>query len=387
MSFRKTIGVLAKYTPLFVLMAIHIISLFRCATTIIEDVNRSISIWTDVLRMTAIIGGIGNFLVLDKFNKLIIGKTPNIIEDIVEESNQHVAVLFNGFIAKSLFITVIFVLTIIYIFTKNRLFVTISVIISTILAVSNVIYFIAMYLQIKNAQTPSIFSKLVNPAILPMIICMLQILITRKNWVSYIYYNISEPKNNLLLSLSLIIVLCYVLAVSFSHFSNIYCLIGLIYIKRDLGKMQKQLYFLQEKVKIQEDHLRQATKNIDEKAEQVGLIKRFMLIFCYYFIHIKTYFQGQYNAVLYLLSLFKYKIAKRFNGLLNPERVKINSIRFCLIISVLELLSLDFVLFIYFERHEPCLKFFELLSTVIIIPIMLSWLADLKSKGNEKSSA
>lgn len=40
------------------------------------------------------------------------------------------------------------------------------------------------------------------------------------------------------------------------------------------------------------------------------------------------------------------------------------------------------ILFIWLESDSLCLKFFELFSTVIIIPILLSWLAELKSKAN-----
>ena len=92
---------------------------------------------------------------------------------------------------------------------------------------------------------------------------------------------------------------------------------------------------------------------------------------------------GRRCAVLYLLSLFNLKITKLFNDLLEPVRIRINSIRFCLITAVLELLSLDFILFICLESDSPTLKFFELVSTVIIIPILLSWLTGLKSKAEE----
>lgn len=88
----------------------------------------------------------------------------------------------------------------------------------------------------------------------------------------------------------------------------------------------------------------------------------------------------------YLLLSLKCRVTNRLSNLLNIEILKINYIRFSLIIIMLELLSLNFILFIFLKSDDPCLKFFELLSTVIIIPILLSWLAELKSKTQKRKS-
>lgn len=261
-----------------------------------------------------------------------------------------------------------------------------AVVLATLWAIGTIVYIFAGYLKIKHMCPQSIFSKLSDPAILPAIISMIQILITRKNWVGYIYHSIYEPANDVLLTLGLIILLCYFLAVTFCYFSNIYCLIGFGFIKRDLGRIQRKIDRIQEKEEKQEALLRQTTKDIDEMGEQGNFIKKVGLIVPFLILHIKTYVQGRFCAASYLLSLLNFRIAKRFRGLLEPDRIKINGIRFCLITAVLELLSLDFILFIYLESNSPCLKFFELLSTVIIIPILLSWLAELKSKVNGRNS-
>lgn len=46
--------------------------------------------------------------------------------------------------------------------------------------------------------------------------------------------------------------------------------------------------------------------------------------------------------------------------------------------------KIEEILFIYLKSDSPTLKFFELVSTVIIIPILLSWLTGLKSKAEKK---
>ena len=137
---------------------------------------------------------------------------------------------------------------------------------------------------------------------------------------------------------------------------------------------------MQKKEEKLEIFLRKTTKQVDEKAKQCSFIKKIKLIFSLLFAHIKVYLLNRVYAISYLLLLLDLKITKVFRTLLKPEQIKINGIKFCWIVAVIELLSLDMLLFIYLESNDPCLKFFELLSTVIIIPILLSWIAELKPK-------
>ena len=224
------------------------------------------------------------------------------------------------------------------------------------------------------------FSKLSNPVFLPVIICMLQLLITGKKTVGFIYHSIYAPQNHIYLIVALIIVLCYFLAVVFCHYSNLYCLLGFVFVKKNPSLVQRKINILQEQEDKREATLRQAAEDVDEKAGKVRFFKKCGLVFYYLFVHLKIYIQNRAYAAVYLLSFVKYKITKRFCGLLDPERIRINEIRFCWSTAVFELLTLDLLLFIYLDGDDPCLKFFELLSTVIIIPVLLSWLAELKSK-------
>ena len=371
MTYSKVIGSALKYLPFLGILALNIYSLYHGVTTITDETDRNIRIWTNALLICAIVGEIGSLLVINRFNLFLSGKTPNFVQDILEDSGQDVSVTYNGMIVSLLFVPAIFILYIVYITTGIQLFSSVAII-------------LAVYLKVKHTFQESIFSKLSNPVFVPAIICMIQILITQENWVGYVYHSIYNPENDIFLTLALIIVLCYSLAVSFCHFSNIYCLIGFWFIKRDTVKIQRKIDLLQKKEENQEILLRQIIKDIDDEAEQTGVIKKIGLAFRFFLIHIKTYACGRLYAVSYLLSLFNLKITRLFNNLLEPDRIRINGIRFCLITAVLELLSLDFILFIYLESDSPTLKFFELVSTVIIIPILLSWLTGLKSKAEKK---
>ncbi|MBM6679394.1 hypothetical protein [Pseudoflavonifractor capillosus] len=385
MAGTKIIGILTKYIPFIGILVLHIFSLYRGATTVTDEINRNIQIWTDTLIISAIIGSICSLLVLDLLNILITGKTLNIVQDVLEKTSQDAAVMYNGMVVSSLFLPVVFIINMIYITTGNRLFLSITAILVTLWSIGIIINISAAYLEMNHKYSHPVISKLTDSVILSVIICMIQILITRTNWVGYIYNSIYKPENEFFLTLGLIIVLCYFLAIAFCHFSNVYCLVSLGFIRRDLGKIQKKIDYIQKRKENQEALLRQTTQDIDEKGAQGNFIKIIGLIVPFYIIHIKTYVLERFCAVSYLLSLLNLRITKLFSGLLEPDRIRINRIRFCLVTAVVELLSLDFILFIYFENHAPCLKFFELLSTVIIIPILLSWLGELKSKANGKN--
>ena len=107
---------------------------------------------------------------------------------------------------------------------------------------------------------------------------MIQILILTTDLVNFVCRNIYQPKSDVYLILTIIVVLCYFLIVAFCHFSNIYCLIGFEFIKRDVNKIQHKIEYLQEKEEEFEDVLRKATKYVDEKSEQGGFIKGTVIV-------------------------------------------------------------------------------------------------------------
>ena len=103
------------------------------------------------------------------------------------------------------------------------MFFDISAIVITVFFIGLVAEILVLYLRAKNKCQDSIFSKLSNPAFLPMIICLIQFLVVRENLVGFVYRNICKPKNDISLILILIFVVCYFLAIAFCHFSNAYC--------------------------------------------------------------------------------------------------------------------------------------------------------------------
>ena len=385
MNWRRTIDVLMCYIPFALVLFFYVMSLFRDAAIIANEMDRNVHILTDVLMINAIIGEMGCLLVIDRFSVLLTGKKVTIGEDIREKSSEDVAVKYNGVIASSFIFIMLSVVYVLYKITEWKLLLNISGIVVTVFCVGLVAEFLGIYFKSKNESREDGFSNLPSPEVLPMVICIIQFFVLREKWVGFIYRNICNPKNDISLVLLLIFVMCYFLAIAFCHFYNVYCIIGFWFARRDVGKIQRKNNLLQKKEEVHEKSLRQTTRYVDEKAEQVGFIGRRWLAIYFCFVHVKIYIQERIYTVVYVLSFIRLEIIKHLNGLLEPERIKVNTIRFCGVTAVLELLALDMVLFIYLESNDPCLKFFELLSTVIIIPVLLSWLSELKSKKGGKN--
>lgn len=121
MTIKKSIGVLAKYIPFIAILVLQIMSLCRGMTTASEEAERNIRIWTDALILGAVIGEIGSLLVIDRFNAFLTGKTFNIIQDIIDDNSQDIAVKYNGIVASSFLGFVFLSLNMVYIHTEKRM--------------------------------------------------------------------------------------------------------------------------------------------------------------------------------------------------------------------------------------------------------------------------
>lgn len=375
----KKIGVVAKYIPIVGLLFIYAVSLYKSAMAITDEMERSILIWTHVLVSSGICGEIGSLLVMDLMSQLVTGKALNIIDDFVEQDSKEYSVSYNGLAVSALLGTMLGILSVLYMITKLRLFMSICSALVAVYVFVTLADALSEYLQAKeNTQNPFL-SKLLDPVFLPIIICFLLLLVTNQKTVRFIYQNLRAPQSTVFLILILIVILGYALAMAFCHFSNIYCLIAFAFRKCDLTRMEGKINTIQEKNTALENALRQKAEYIDKTAEQAGPFKKCGLIFNFLGVHIRTYCLKKYSNVSYLLSFCRLKLTKRLSRLLEPERIKNNEIRFCEITAVVELLLLNMLLFINLGSGHPCSRFFELLSTVIIIPILLSSLSKLKT--------
>lgn len=384
MKSRKKMRGLLKYIPMVGLLVLYGLSLYRGAVTIPDSTERAIWIWKEALLINAALGLTGGMVVLDMLARFTGGRPPSIIEDLMEQDSKEFAVSYNGMVADSLFLSAFGICMVLYLRTNIHLLLVFCMVDVAFMALITIIRVLAVYFHGKRERRTPIISRLLDSTLLPMILCFLLLLVTTDRTVGFVYRNLQTQTNKALLILALMVILCYVPAIAFCHFSNLYCMTAFTFAKKDPQQIQAGLDALGRKNAEREDALREMTGYLDKKAEQVGFFRKIGLASRFLHGHNRAYWQGNAYAVSYLLLFGKLKITQRLRGLLEADRIRTNTICFCEIVVVLELLVLNMLLFIYLGSDDPCSRFFELLSTVIIIPILLSSLANLKVKKQEK---
>lgn len=380
MKFREIFGGVMKYSLFIALISLHILSIYTTATNRLDGTEFAVRIWKSVLSINATVGLMGNLFAMDCLSKLVTGRPQNFLTDFIEKDSKEISVSYNGFVVTSLFLPIMVISMYLYVHTNMHLFLICSYILAMATSVSFLIRMLALYVQNKR----KILSQLLNPIVLPSVICFFLLMVTNTKTVDFVYRNLQTPASTVFRILALIIVLCYIPAVAFCHYSNLYCITAFKFIKKDLKKAQVELDAVEKKNAEREASLRQIAEYLDETALKVGFFKKIRLIIHFFSIHVKAYWKENVYAMSYLLLCGKIKITQRFGRLLDEDRIKTHMIRFCEITVVLELLALNILLFIYLEDNDPCSRFFELLSTVIIIPILLSSLSNLKVNKVEK---
>lgn len=378
MKFLTELCALAKYFPWIALSAIYIKSLWRSITALSNDPEQIIQILTNSLNLGIVIVILLWWLALDCWNQLICGKKIDIIGDFIEQNSKKFSITSNRVFVGSALCMIMAILNVLYGYTNNRIFRNLGIALSALFLLDTIINIFALYIREKSKTAKSFSSKYINPIVLPILICLILLLITKINTVRFVYKNIIEPRGTFTLIAILIAILCYVLAITYCYFSCIYCLIGCSFSISNINQLEAKIKDLQNLNEERKNSLRQAIDYVDNTSKGSGLINNCLLGLLFISSNLKSYFKETYYNSLYILLFSWLKLVRRFSKLMEPEQIGKNTIQFCEIVIVLELLSLDMVLFINLGSDNTCSRFFELLSTVIIIPILLTSLTNLK---------
>ena len=137
-------------------------------------------------------------------------------------------------------------------------------------SVSFLVRILALYVQNKRKSGKTFLSKLLNPIILPSVICFFLLSVTNNTTVGFVYRNIQTSANTVFRILALIIVLCYIPAVAFCHFANLYCIVAFAFARKNLEEMQTELDAVGKKNAGREASLRQVAEYVDEVSLKVG---------------------------------------------------------------------------------------------------------------------
>lgn len=326
----------------------------------------------------------GSLYTMDSLSILTTGKRQSFLTDFIEKDGKEISTSYNGLIVLSLFIPVMTISMYFYIRTNMNIFLICSYIISIGTSLSVLVRLLAFYIKSKRKIGKTFLSGCLNPIVLPSFTGLFLLLVTNSKTVDFVYRNLRTPPSTIFRILSLTIVLCYIPAVVFCHYSNLYCITAFAFVTKEPQKIQAELDAIEKKDMEREASLRQIAEYVDEAAVKVGFFKKIGLTMRFFCTHISAYCKENVYAASYLLLYGKLRITQRLGGLLYEDRIRIHMIRFCEITVVLELLALNILLFIFLDGDDPCSRFFELLSTVIIIPILLSSLSNLKVKSREE---
>ena len=377
----KILAGFTQYAPFLALLFLQALALYQSVLVIPVD---GVPIWTYLLLIAVTVAMICNLYVQSATSVIMAGERPSMLRNLIRMDGKELAVTYNWLFAAPLVLFISCLLLFLYIRTGRSGFLHACTAFAVLNAVGVCIKLLAVYVQARQNDRGGL-SRFLNPVVLPNLTGLILLISTNETTVGFVYRNTQFPESTLALIISLILLLIYLLALLFCYFCFFYTVAALFFLKRDPKHMEAKVCHARSREQARQDCLREKTQQVDKRALQVGLLGQCILAAQLIACHVKAFYWEYINALRYLLLLGTLQITRRCQHLLDTDRFRTNAIRFCESAAVLELLILDMALFIYLGSDDACSRFFELLSTVIIIPILLSSLERLKESRNRPS--
>lgn len=346
-----------------------LLALYQDITCIDNSFERTVYMLAHILQLLLIVSQISSLMILNLFSKLLIGYKISLISDFIEKDSREINISYNGIISIIIICIISFLLL-----QYNFIFILIIVLIEFGVGT------LTQYLQQKAQSYNDNLSQSLNIFILPAVVPSVLIPLTNTSIIEYVYKILSVHNNTISLILTISGMLCFLLIVAVEAFFNFYYLIGIMFYSKSFDKTDEKILKLNDKNTKRREKMYIDIGIIDNMAEKGGFYKKIVLFFCLIDIHLTNYLEEKWYQILYLWWYFYQWLLIQLCDCLDINHIKNNAIRFCEIVAVIELLSLNMILFVYLGSDDPCSRFFELLSTVVVIPILLSSLAELKTK-------
>ena len=297
-----------------------------------------------------------------------------------DRSEEEKSFAYNSVFANTALIGMVMSTEIIYILTQKGFFSVLSQTASVIMIIGFVANILAMYYHAKSkANKPEFFDSL-GDIVFSMLAFMILSAVAQQRIAKLAYLNLFESQSNLLRIATLIMVVIYILVLVYCYFLNIYYYIAFKFEKKNLCILRHRINVVQGRKEKNIERMISIMDEIDEEKneQKVSIVDELVRFLNFIYVNVKLYTKQRWYSTLYLLWIGWMKVVTYFSLLLKPETIKTNKIRFLEITMVAELLSLDMILFVYLGSEDSCSRFFELLSTVVVIPILLSSLSKLK---------
>ena len=152
-----------------------------------------------------------------------------------------------------------------------------------------------------------------------------------------------------------------------------YCLIGCRYCQRDIDREERRQYqdALWE-LEQNREKLRRKTTEVNRTAERSGPTALFGLGIRYIWYMTLSYIREKWYAIQSLIHAVRIMIAERLRGMLEAGRFRSFSRRLLALIVTAVLLAADLVLGSFYGAESYVTRFYEMISTIVIIPVILA---------------
>lgn len=329
-----------------------------------------------ILCLFDIFGLILDIIVFQFVKKYGLKKEVNPIKEFINDDSEDVAVRENSFMVRTLIYAILFfVAATVHLLTKVSLW-------GIVLGAIFVLHFVEIFgmlpeaLDVMKAKGSfnNVPEKVMGEAIKNALFQLLMLYVLNVDNATKIYTWLERVCTNPQL-VEIIVVgviggIIYLLTLSI--IISIYTIIGFCFFSYDLTKIQHKYDCMNSKYDETEELLKQETKVMNEKAQKQNFLKNLKMGVGYLKYNIKIYISKNRFLFLHTMLFFKLKCCEFFKGFLKTEVYN----RFCKrvksVLIVAMLLIVNIYLYINFSNNEAVVHFYELLSTVIIIPIVLA---------------
>ena len=380
---KEKLGTAIKYIPLILLLVISGMSLFRSVVSGENGVSQSIRIWTNSISLVAIVGAIFSYYVFDLLAYRISGEKIDILDDFRRPKDKEKgSTTWNSALANLTLTNVAMLIWWGYVLTKIQFFFILSQTISVVIIAGIFADAFATYHYRKTITDDLDTLRMLGDIMFSEIAFLVLSMIARQKVGELIYRDLFSPGSDMVRIIALVVCIFCMLIMLYCGFLNAYYFVGIKFERKDISVLQRRVDMVQtrkiENIKCMIEVLECIENELEEsKFGFVGMCKQYVRIS---FVSVKLYCRQKWYSVLYLLRVAWMRVVSSLDNLIKPERIRISKIRFLEVTTVIELLLLDMVLFVYLGSEDSCARFFELLSTVVVIPILLSSLASLKER-------
>lgn len=317
------------------------------------------------------------FLTFMLSNKAISKKSINPIKRFKEDSSEEVAVKSNSFMVRIIVYSLVCMIgTTAFLITKRKVFIHIPVwftIFFTMIDIIRVSPYICDALNSKE-ELMGIPENLMGITMKNLLIHLGLIYLLDKKAINYLLDLISRliVNEQVIDIVCVTLVLCVIYQLFFSIVINSYCIIAFTFMNKNLEKVNKKICEVNLEGKKAEEELRKKTVQVNKLANEQKRVANFLMGIKYTLYNIKIYILVSKYEFLYVWYYFKRIILKSLENLINKKYFS----KFYRIVRnplvVILLIVANIYLYINYKESDPVVHFYELLSTVIIIPIFLT---------------